>query len=70
MGYVSIALFCLGLGLLPVAVFKVVRAFASAPAYFPEGYREPASREARYAFNLLILDPAVPRAIQRGYIQG
>ena len=70
MTIVSIALFCLGLCVLALAAFKMLRAFSRAPAYFPEGYREPASAEARYAFNYLILGPAVPRVLQRDYIVG
>ncbi len=70
MTFASIALFGLGLCALAVAIFKMLRAFARAPAYFPEGYREPWAAETRYAFNYLVLGPAVPRVLQRDYIAG
>jgi hypothetical protein len=70
MGPTSLAFFVSGLIALIVAITMVVRAFARAPKYFPEGYQDPWSAETRYAFNYLVLGPAVPRALQRGYIKG
>jgi hypothetical protein len=69
-GALSMALFAAGLVTLVVAAAKIIKAFATAPKYFPPGYQDPWAAETRYAFNYLVLGPAVPRAIQRGYIHG